>query len=310
MGLFDEVKQNVTVWQAAERYGLKPNRSGLIRCIFHNDKSPSMKVDRRYYCFGCGCTGDAIDFTAQLFDIGLKDAAMKLADDFGIPYSGRDRGSPQNRRSVSAKKPEPTPEELWQKKHLRCLRAYLDYRSLLLKWKEQYAPKTWTEEWHEKFMTALRELSVVEYYLDILLFGDRADKEALVKENGRRWSGLSNAKEKIKEIATKEQKDAMKEMLQMVDKSKVDEVKQMLEYTQKGTAKATVGNYMVVLRNDPLVRESMKYNKLTGRIDIVKNSGGMRKSASWMMMAGLISTISLNAITNSQVKNVWIRHSV
>ena len=112
---------------------------------------------------------------------------------------------------------------------------------------------------------------------------------------------MSNAKEKIKEIATKEQKDAMKEMFRMVDKSKVDEVKQMLEYTQKGTAKATVGNYMVVLRNDPLVRESMKYNKLTGRID-------MRKSASWMMMAGLISTISLNAITNSQVKNVWIRH--
>lgn len=62
----------------------------------------------------------------------------------------------------------------------------------------------------------------------------------------------------------------MKEMLRMADKSKVDEVKQMLEYTQKGTAKATVGNYMVVLRNDPLVRESMKYNKLTGRIDIVK----------------------------------------
>ena len=59
-------------------------------------------------------------------------------------------------------------------------------------------------------------------------------------------------------------------MLRMADKSKVDEVKQMLEYTQKGTVKATVGNYMVVLRNDPLVRESMKYNKLTGRIDIVK----------------------------------------
>ena len=44
-----------------------------------------------------------------------------------------------------------------------------------------------------------------------------------------------------------EQKDAMEEMFRLVDKSKVDEVKQMLEYTQKGTAKATVGNYMVVL---------------------------------------------------------------
>ncbi|MFQ7508757.1 hypothetical protein [Anaerobutyricum hallii] len=39
-----------------------------------------------------------------------------------------------------------------------------------------------------------------------------------------------------KEIATKEQKDAMKEMFRMVDKSKVDEVKRMLEYAQKGTA--------------------------------------------------------------------------
>lgn len=65
---------------------------------------------------------------------------------------------------------------------------------------------------------------------------------------------MSNAKED-KGDRHKEQKDAMKEMFRMVDKSKVDEVKQMLEYTQKGTAKATVGNYMVVLRNDPLVRE-------------------------------------------------------
>lgn len=66
-----------------------------------------MKVDRRYYCFGCGCTGDAIDFTAQLFGIGLKDAAMKLADDFRIPYSGKDRESQQNKRRVPIKKPKP-----------------------------------------------------------------------------------------------------------------------------------------------------------------------------------------------------------
>ena len=31
-------------------------------------------------------------------------------------------------------------------------------------------------------MISLSELTVVEYYLDILLFGDRADKEVLVKE--------------------------------------------------------------------------------------------------------------------------------
>ena len=203
MGLFDEVKQNVTVRQAVELYGLKPNRSGLIRCIFHNDKSPSMKVDRRYYCFGCGCTGDAIDFTAQLFGIGLKDAAMKLADDFRILYSGKDRESLQNKRRVPIKKPKPTPEGLWQKKYLRCLRAYLNYRSLLLEWKEQYAPKTWTEEWNEKFMISLSELTVVEYYLDILLFGDRADKEVLVKE---KWKEM----EKIEQCEREDKGDCYK----------------------------------------------------------------------------------------------------
>ena len=87
MGLFDEVKENVTVRQSAEFYGFKITKSGLISCIFHNDKTPSMKVDRRYYCFGCGVTGDVIDFTAQLFGLSLKEAALKLADDFGIQIS-------------------------------------------------------------------------------------------------------------------------------------------------------------------------------------------------------------------------------
>ena len=34
--------------------------------------------------------------------------------------------------------------------------------------------------------------------------------------------------------------------------------------------KATVDNYVLVLRNDPYISESLKYNELTGRIDIVK----------------------------------------
>ena len=145
-----------------------------------------------------------IDFSKiQLFGIGLKDAARKLADDFRIPYSGKDRESLQNKRRVPIKKPKPTPEELWQKKYLRCLRAYLDYRSLLLEWKEQYAPKTWTEEWNEKFMTSLGELTVVEYYLDILLFGDRADKEVLVKE---KWKEM----EKIEQCEREDKGDCYK----------------------------------------------------------------------------------------------------
>ena len=136
MNVFEEVKQNVTVRQAAELYGFKPNRSGLIRCIFHNDGTPSMKVDRRYYCFGCGCTGDVIDFTAQLFGLKSREAALKLADDFGISYGNRARDSPKSGKKSLVKEKEKTSETDWKTEYARFTKAYLDYRTLLLEWKE------------------------------------------------------------------------------------------------------------------------------------------------------------------------------
>ena len=48
MNVFEAVKQSVTTRQAAERYGIKVNRNGMCVCPFHNDKNPSMKVDRRF----------------------------------------------------------------------------------------------------------------------------------------------------------------------------------------------------------------------------------------------------------------------
>lgn len=77
------------------------------------------------------------------------------------------------------------PETDWKTECARFTKAYLDYRTLLLEWKECYAPKTPEEEWDGHFGTALRELSIVEYYLDILLFGDEKDKKMLVKEKGK-----------------------------------------------------------------------------------------------------------------------------
>ena len=86
MNVFEAVKQSVTTRQAAEYYGLSVNRSGKVACPFHNDRTPSMKVDHRFHCFGCGADGDVIDFVARLYGIGTKKAAEKLAEDFQIPY--------------------------------------------------------------------------------------------------------------------------------------------------------------------------------------------------------------------------------
>lgn len=85
MNLFETVKASVSVPDAAKMYGLQPNHHGMVRCPFHDDRHPSLKLNEDYfYCFGCGATGDVIDLTARLFALSPYEAAKKLAADFGI----------------------------------------------------------------------------------------------------------------------------------------------------------------------------------------------------------------------------------
>ena len=71
--VFEAVKQSVAVREAAQMYGIEVNRSGMACCPFHDDKNPSMKLNEEYfYCFGCGATGDVIDFTARLYNLSPK----------------------------------------------------------------------------------------------------------------------------------------------------------------------------------------------------------------------------------------------
>jgi len=91
MNVFEAVKQNLTTRQAAEMYGIRVSRHGMAVCPFHNDKNPSMKVDKRFHCFACQADGDAVDFVSRLFGLPSKAAAMKLADDFGISYDNRQK---------------------------------------------------------------------------------------------------------------------------------------------------------------------------------------------------------------------------
>ena len=70
--VFEAVKESVTTRQAAEYYGVQVGRNMMACCPFHDDRHPSMKVDRRFHCFGCQADGDVIDFTARLFGLSSK----------------------------------------------------------------------------------------------------------------------------------------------------------------------------------------------------------------------------------------------
>lgn len=57
MNVFEAVKQSVTTRQAASFYGIRVGRNGMVCCPFHNDRTPSMKVDSRFTASAAGLPG-------------------------------------------------------------------------------------------------------------------------------------------------------------------------------------------------------------------------------------------------------------
>lgn len=176
MNLFEAVKQDVTTRQAAEMYGIHVNRHGMAVCPFHNDRNPSMKVDKRFHCFACQADGDAVDFVSRLFELSSKEAAMRLADDFGITYNIK------RKPSIKPKIREPTPEQKLKHEEDRFYKVLVDYFHHLKAWRRQYEPKQPEDEWHPLFVEALQKESYIEYLLDTLVYGTPEEKKALIAE--------------------------------------------------------------------------------------------------------------------------------
>ena len=174
--VFEAVKQSVSTREAAEFYGIKVRRTGMACCPFHDDKNPSMKVDQRFHCFGCGEDGDVIDFTAKLFDLSPKEAAEKLAQDFGLIY---DSQAPPRRRYVRQK----TEAQKFREDRQRCYRVLSDYYYLLKKWEADRSPRTPEEEPHPRFVEAIQKKAYVEYLLDLFLYESEEEQKAWIAEH-------------------------------------------------------------------------------------------------------------------------------
>ena len=145
-------------------------------CPFHDDKNPSMKVDQRFHCFGCGADGDVIDFTAKLFNLSPKEAAEKLAQDFGLIY---DSQAPPRRRYVRQK----TEAQQFREDRQRCYRVLSDYYHLLKKWGIDHSPRTPEEEPHPRFVEAIQKKTYVEYLLDLFLYESEEEQKAWIAEH-------------------------------------------------------------------------------------------------------------------------------
>ena len=199
MNIFKSVKEVVSTKDAASFYGLKVNRKGMCLCPFHGDKNPSMKVDKRYYCFGCQATGDVIDFVSNIFEIGPKDAAIKIAEDFHVDIGEISKTTDQ---IMIIPKPSPGVSDLEnineedeeerkireEKEEYEELMEICDlYIDLLFKYRDHWQKvkhekePTPDSEWTDEFVCAAEKVNEANMLLDILMFGPWIEKRLLIK---------------------------------------------------------------------------------------------------------------------------------
>lgn len=60
-----EIKSSLNILTVLQHYHLTANKNGMLKCPFHEDKDPSLKVytnTNTFNCFGCGKAGDQIEF--------------------------------------------------------------------------------------------------------------------------------------------------------------------------------------------------------------------------------------------------------
>ncbi len=78
------IKQTVSLLNWIENEGHEPKKQGtdyVMACVFHNDKTPSLKItpDKNlYHCFGCGAAGSIIDWVMNTKGLDFRAAVEHI----------------------------------------------------------------------------------------------------------------------------------------------------------------------------------------------------------------------------------------
>ena len=179
MNIFSEVKEHLTARQVAEYYGLQVKRNGLTCCPFHDDKHPSMKIDKNYHCFACGVGGDAVDYALRMFGLSQYDAALRLIEDFMLSIDAKGIAE------LSVQEKERIRRERAERERITRIQERFD------KWCSQTVDLL--RNCISEIDSVNRFLTLINYWLDILCMGDVSERQEL----------FLNDRKKVEEIAGK-----------------------------------------------------------------------------------------------------------
>lgn len=171
MSIFQTIKESLNLIDVAKYYGLEMNRSNFVSCLFHNERTPSLKLyDDHFYCYGCGKSGDVTSLIAQRFNVNQYESAKIIMNDFNLANTEFNINTiPKVKFSYSE----------YEKQTIRLLLEYLKY---LKHFKSIYAPKNEEETLHELFTFSMKNIPTIDYYLDILHFEQHETRVTFLDE--------------------------------------------------------------------------------------------------------------------------------
>jgi len=106
----DDIKSRVDIVSLFNQFGVRLTAKGkgfAGKCPWHEDKDPSLSVDREkglYHCFGCGESGDVFALVEKVKGVGFREALKFLKAEAGsLPPSGS-----VGKRALPKTEPAPT----------------------------------------------------------------------------------------------------------------------------------------------------------------------------------------------------------
>ena len=85
----EEIKNKISLSSELEKKTrlIKKGKDYWCCCLFHQEKTPSMKINDElgsFYCFGCGAKGDIFTIYTDLYNYTFNDTITELAQKTGI----------------------------------------------------------------------------------------------------------------------------------------------------------------------------------------------------------------------------------
>ena len=104
-----EIKAQLTIGQVLDHYNLSADKNNMLRCPFHNDKTPSLQIypqTNTFCCFSSNCnagTGDVIEFMRLMEKCTKHEAILKAKSLLGHVEKKPAQSEDLNRVAILAK---------------------------------------------------------------------------------------------------------------------------------------------------------------------------------------------------------------